>query len=391
MIAVSKTLASWPGPWGSNLPYLRVERPPAFPPESMADFANMKLAQKVPTTVAPPARAKANGVCCPKCGQPICQCLLEDRKFLATKVGQMLRKQRRKTRAEPLIARPRGPIRLDNITIHCGDCLDIMPTLPDQAVVVTSIPYNIGIDYGKTCDDARPLAEYLAWLRVRFEAIKEKLRDDGSFFLNLEGDGWTPFHVAGVLQPLFCLQNRIEWIKSLVIPERDCPHCARPIPSRQIGHFRSLGGDISLNRCGEILLHLTKHRSVRLDRQTIGVGQSDKTNAMRFNSSIHCAGNQWFIPYDTRIEEAEHPCPFPVELVKRCILLHGVRKPDLVVLDPFMGRGSAMRAVVEVNREYGLNIQGIGIEINPEYCRRAEAFIRGASPSGPDPCLANGQ
>ena len=70
-------------------------------------------------------------------------------------------------------------------------------------------------------------------------------------------------------------------------------------------------------------------------------------------------------------------------------MLHGLRKPDLVVLDPFMGRGSAMRAVVELNREYGLNIRGIGIEINPEYCQRAEAFHSVASSFGPVPSLAN--
>ena len=185
------------------------------------------------------------------CGQPICKCLLEDRKFLATKVGQMMRTQRRKKRAEPLIAHPCGPIRLDNITIYCGDCLEIMPTLPDQAIVVTSIPYNIGVNYGESYDDSRPMSEYLEWLRVRLELIKARLQEDGSFFLNMDGDGWTPFQVAGVLQPLFCLQNRIQWVKSLVMPERPCPHCKKLIPSRQIGHFTSLGGDISLNRCGE--------------------------------------------------------------------------------------------------------------------------------------------
>jgi len=306
---------------------------------------------------------------------------LGDRKFLATKVGQLLRGRHHNhdTRTEPLIGRPAGPIKLDNITIHCGDCQDILPDLPSASIVVTSIPYNIGIDYGETCDDGRPMAEYLAWLRVRFETIRAKLQDDGSFFLNLDGDGWTPFQVAGVLQPLFRLQNRIDWVKSLVIPERQCPHCRKPVPSRQIGHFRSLGGDISLNRCGELVLHLTKHRDVRLDRQTVGLRRSDTTNVMRYGSPTHCAGNQWFMPYDTRTEEAEHPCPFPVELVKRCILLHGLRKPNLVVLDPFMGRGSSMRAVAEINAEYGLNIRGIGVEINPEYCRRAVAFITGGS------------
>jgi site-specific DNA-methyltransferase (adenine-specific) len=259
-----------------------------------------------------------------------------------------------------------------------------MQDLPSAAIVVTSIPYNIGVNYGEAYDDMRPMAEYLEWLRSRFEMVKARLQDDGSFFLNLDGDGWTPFQVAAVLKPLFCLQNRIDWIKSLVVPERPCPHCRKPIPSQQIGHFRSLGGDISLNRCGEFVLHLTKHRNVKLDRQTIGVGQSDKANTIRYGSSIHCAGNQWFSPYDTRTKEAEHPCPFPVELVKRCILLHGLRKPNLVVLDPFMGRGSAMRAVVEINAEYGLNVQGIGIDISPEYCHKAVAFIQGGSYLGGD-------
>jgi site-specific DNA-methyltransferase (adenine-specific) len=94
---------------------------------------------------------------------------------------------------------------LDNITIHCGDCQDILPNLPSAAIVATSIPYNIGIDYGETCDDSRPMAEYLAWLQTRFETIRANLQDDGSFFLNMDGDGWTPFQVAGVLQPLFRL------------------------------------------------------------------------------------------------------------------------------------------------------------------------------------------
>ncbi len=329
-----------------------------------------------PTRAVSSAIAKANRVPCPQCGQPICKCLLEDPKFLATKVGQLMRGKHHRPRPKPLVSRPNGPIRLDNITIYCGDCLEVMQDLPDVPVVVTSIPYNIGVDYGETCDDARPMAEYLAWLRARFEAIKAKLQDDGSFFLNMDGDGWTPFQVAGVLQPLFHLQNRIQWVKSLVVPERPCQHCRKSIPSHQIGHFRSLGGDRTLNRCGEFVLHLTKHRTVRLDRQTIGVGHSDQTNTTRFGSPIHCAGNQWFLPYDTRTEEAEHPCPFPVQLVKRCILLHGLTKPNLTVLDPFLGRGSSMRAVAEINAEYGLNVRGIGIEINPEYCRRAEAFVR---------------
>ena len=234
---------------------------------------------------ATPSR-RADGVRCPRCGQPICRCLLEDRKFLATKVGQLLRGQRQDTRAEPLVPHPHGPITLDDITIHCGDCLDVIPSLPDVNIVVTSIPYNIGMPYGPSCNDARPVAEYLSWLRERFAAIKEKMQDDGSFFLNMDGDGWLPFEVAGVLRHLFCLQNRIQWVKSIVVPERPCPHCGKSIAAHQLGHFRTVGGDVSINRCGEFLLHLTKHRDVHLDRQAVGVRGSGSADG------THCAGNR---------------------------------------------------------------------------------------------------
>lgn len=339
----------------------------------------MRISSEPASNTMTRSKTVASDSRCPKCGLPICDCLLNDPKFLATKVGQLLRGKRHEARPEPLVAHSAGPIRLDNIMIHCGDCLDVIPNLPDVAVVVTSIPYNIGVNYGETYNDSKPQTEYLAWLRARFEAIRGRLQDDGSFFLNMDGDGWTPFQVAGVLQPLFCLQNRIEWVKSLVVPERKCPHCAESIPSQQIGHFTSLHGDTTLNRCGEFVLHLTKHRNVSVDRQTIGVRQADTTNTTRYGSPTHCAGNQWFVPYETRTKEAGHPCPFPVHLAKRCIMLHGLRKPNLVVLDPFMGLGSSMRAVAEINREYGLNVRGIGVEINPEYCRRAMAFLQGES------------
>jgi hypothetical protein len=39
---------------------------------------------------------------CPQCGQPICRCVLEDRKFLATKVGQLLRGQHHNAGTEPV-------------------------------------------------------------------------------------------------------------------------------------------------------------------------------------------------------------------------------------------------------------------------------------------------
>ena len=48
-------------------------------------------------------------------------------------------------------------------------------------VVITSPPYNIGINYS-TYDDTLPREEYLAWLGQVGNSIKKVLKGDGSFF-----------------------------------------------------------------------------------------------------------------------------------------------------------------------------------------------------------------
>ena len=72
-----------------------------------------------------------------------------------------------------------------NITLLLRDCkIGMQECLKDKSVVVviTSPPYNIGIEYGNGgYNDKRPESEYLAWIeRVGIE-IKRVLKDNGSF------------------------------------------------------------------------------------------------------------------------------------------------------------------------------------------------------------------
>lgn len=62
-----------------------------------------------------------------------------------------------------------------------------------------------------------------------------------------------------------------------------------------------------------------------------------------------------------------HYAKFPDELAKRCILLSTAEKD--CVLDPFAGSGTTCRMANRYGRRY------IGIDINPEYCKAAEADI----------------
>lgn len=62
-----------------------------------------------------------------------------------------------------------------------------------------------------------------------------------------------------------------------------------------------------------------------------------------------------------------HYAKFPNELAERCILC-GTAEGD-IVLDPFVGSGTTCRVANRYGRQY------IGIDLNPEYCKAAEAEI----------------
>jgi DNA modification methylase len=63
-----------------------------------------------------------------------------------------------------------------------------------------------------------------------------------------------------------------------------------------------------------------------------------------------------------------HPTVKPIALMEYLVKL--VSREGATVLDPFMGSGSTGMACKNLNRDF------IGIEIDPDYCKIAEARIR---------------
>ena len=247
----------------------------------------------------------------------------------------------------------------------CGDCLEVLPTLPAASVdvVVTSPPYNIGLAYN-SYDDRRGEAAYLDWMMAVCREIARVLKPDGSFFLNISGSPrvpWLPFELVVRLRALFVLQNHITWVKSVTVGETTS------------GHFKPVSSKRFLHQAHEPIFHFTLSGDVTLDRLAIGVPYQDKSNIARRGhaSDLRCRGNVWFIPYDTvqsKAEKFHHPGTFPLDLPRWCIRLHGRATP--VVLDPFMGTGTTL---VAAQQEAG---QGIGIEMDPDYVVIAQHRLR---------------
>ncbi len=238
-------------------------------------------------------------------------------------------------------------------------------------VVVTSPPYNIGIKYNVHSDNL-PRESYLAWMSQLGNQIFRALKDDGSFFVNVGNtpkDQWIAWDVARVLKEKFTLQNVIHWVKSIAISKVDVGNYPNILGDVAPGHFKPIVSKRFLNDCHEYIFHFTKSGSVNLDKLSIGVPYQDKTNIGRWKSAKkdrRDRGNVWFLPYSTIRSKSQrpHPASFPVKLPEMCIKLHGCR-PNLVVLDPFLGIGSTAVAAARLGTSF------IGFEIDRAYLDEA--------------------
>lgn len=216
----------------------------------------------------------------------------------------------------------------DGITIYHGRCEDVIPSLAQVDLVVTSPPYNLagstGSDfnvlrngYGQH-EDAMGHAEYRTWQQTVLSMCWERLADDGAIFYNHKP---RPNLVDGLKLPLELVPSHIP-IRQIITWDRTAGHI----------HVRSM-----FTPSYEWVLLLAKPG---------------------FRLSDIAPRDVWRIPFDTH---NPHPAPFPVELPRYCI----VTTTANTVLDPFMGSGTTLRAAKDLGR------RAIGIEIEERYCELA--------------------
>lgn len=267
----------------------------------------------------------------------------------------------------------------EKISLHLQDCIQGMKEKIEPGsvdIVVTSPPYNIGIQYNRYKDKMLKTS-YLDWIQTVGREVHRVLSDEGSFFLNVGGtpsDPWIPFEVAQGLRDRFVLQNTIHWVKSIAIEKSSAGNNPNLLTDIAVGHYKPINSERFLNDFHEYIFHFTKAGKVRLDRLAIGVPYQDKANIRRWSSTggdKRCRGNTWFIPYETiRDKETQrpHPASYPVRLPEMCIKLHGLDRTKLV-LDPFIGIGSTALACLR------LGVSCVGFDIDPEYLEIASSRI----------------
>lgn len=255
-------------------------------------------------------------------------------------------------------------------------------------VVVTSPPYNLGIEY-RTYQDRLSDEEYLAWTRRWAAEVERVLSEQGSVFVNVGSrpkEPWRPWDVASVFRERFALQNVIHWVKSISIAKQDVGKYPGITQDVTIGHYKPIQSPRYLNDAHEYIFHFTRSGAVEVDRLAIGVPYQDASNVKRWGAAgggLHCRGNVWFIPYPTikfRSKDRPHPATYPVQLPEMCLRLHGAGRIRRV-MDPFTGLGSTGVAARSLGLDFtGFEIDEVYLDWARERIDKIEAEVKASFP-----------
>lgn len=232
----------------------------------------------------------------------------------------------------------------DLVTLHHGDCLDVLPSLSGVDLVVTSPPYNLGVTTGggfghykdgqsrggqgkwggtnrdgidyTDHNDALPYEEYRDWQHNVLSTTWSCLSDTGAIFYNHKprvqaGSLWTPLD----LNP--------------------------DLPVRQIVIWARAGG-----------MNYAPTHYVPTHEWIVIFAKDGFRLRSKGASGL---GDVWRV---NQQPQPDHPAPFPIGIPSRAIESTAPR----LVLDPFAGSGTTLRAATDAG------VKSIGIEKSERYC-----------------------
>jgi DNA modification methylase len=235
---------------------------------------------------------------------------------------------------------------MSDVKLYLGDCLEVMKSIPDKSVdaVITDPPYNIGFDYSKYEDNLSD-QKYI------------------NLISNFKGMPLAIIHYPEETMKYF--------IPALGVPNEVIVWCYNSNLSRQsrLINFYNLVPDF--NKVKQAYKNPDDRRIKRYIEKTGSSG----SKSYDWISDIQQVKN-------VSDEKSGHPCPVPVELIKRIVLL--TTNEGDTILDPFMGSGTTGVACVQTGRNF------IGIEIDPGYFKIAEKRIKDAQQQIPLPLEING-
>lgn len=258
---------------------------------------------------------------------------------------------------------PHNDIPAPRVVVINGDAQYLSQHVTDPAhLIITSPPYNVGIDYDVHSDDISTYIPLVtAVWRECYKVMVGGARIAVVVPFGLGRNPYIPFDCQ-IMQTLidagFTLRGRIVWDKNTTGNRATWGSFRLPTdPS-----LRDTTEAIIVAHKGQSNLEIPVENRLKDDKgtHTAWLADSDYFMAM--------AQDHWQIAPESA-QRVKHPAPFPPELVRRLIHFYGF--PGCHVIDPFGGSGT----VGVVAKELGC--QATLFEISQDYSRLAEERIRG--------------
>jgi len=253
-----------------------------------------------------------------------------------------------------------------------GDCLDLLKKMPACSIdlIITSPPYA---DQRKNTYGGISPDKYVNWFLPISKELLRVLNPKGTFILNIKEKVVDSERHTYVMELIIEMRKQgWLWTEEFIWHKKNC------FPGKWPNRFRD---------SWERLLQFNKQKDFNMYQDEVRVPMGDwaktrlknlsETDKRRDNSRVGSGFgknvSKWVgrdLAYPTNVlvmatetSNKKHSAVFPKELPGWFIKLF--TKPGDVVLDPFLGSGTASIAAFELDRN------SIGIEIREDYCQLA--------------------
>lgn len=247
---------------------------------------------------------------------------------------------------------------VDTDVIYNTDAIEGLKSLPDNCIdlVVTSPPYNVGIDYDSWNDTMDPIG-YFEWVSEWMSEIYRVLKVSGRVAINIPYE--VNFKSSGGGRSLILGHYYIALLSSglsfagLIDLVEDSP---QRVKTTAWGSWLSPSAPYIYNPKECVLIGYKD----QWKKATKGVSYFTESEDLK-KEFMNLVFAEWKYKAETRgLTKANFSLDIPEKAIKI------LSWEDDVVLDPFMGSGTTAVACKKLNRRY------IGFDISKSYCDIAE-------------------